>query len=50
MSSNSRVTEKKKQDWSLSRIIKRNLVYIIGIPEDIAKVEVYFFNLDFKLI
>jgi hypothetical protein len=34
------INEKKRADNTLSRIIKRNLVYIIGIPEDIAKQEV----------
>ena len=30
------------------RIIKRNLVYIIGVPEEIAKVDVNYIIKDFK--
>ena len=34
----------KCDDLSYARIIKKNLVYIIGIPEEIAKAEVLFLN------
>jgi hypothetical protein len=34
--------DNKKIDYTQTRIIKRNLVYIIGIPEEIAKPEVFY--------
>ena len=38
----------KYEDLNVARIIKKNLVYIIGIPEEIAKTEVNIFKKDIK--
>lgn len=37
------ITDKKKLDLTKVRIIKKNLVYIIGLSEEMANIEVIYY-------